>query len=205
VLGGFVIVIAILVFLLWRRKRRLHLQEKVEFDPDPYSYGAFSSSHSAVSSSYAKLPANTSIQLGAFTRASQQGVRANTLPGAATKHTATPASSQQQLMASNLNESARTANALQDSNGVGANSSLAAIVSTAASGVPPTKRERERRLRQMQDTVQTLQRNLSVGPGPDSGESELAQQRQQIALLMEEVERLREIVARDQALPAYEE
>jgi hypothetical protein len=96
-------------------------------------------------------------------------------------------------------------NAPQDSSGVDTNSSLAAIVGTAAGGVPPTKRERRQRLEQMQDTVQTLQRNLSVRSGPDSGESELAVQRQQIALLMEEVGRLREIVAQDQALPAYEE
>jgi hypothetical protein len=36
-------------------------------------------------------------------------------------------------------------------------------------------------------------------------ESENASQQQQMALLLEEVERLRAIVARDEALPAYEQ
>jgi hypothetical protein len=55
----------------------------------------------------------------------------------------------------------------------------------------------------MQDTVQQLQRNISVRD--PAAESENASQQQQMALLLEEVERLRAIVARDEALPAYEQ
>ncbi|KAJ7255857.1 hypothetical protein B0H12DRAFT_1113157 [Mycena haematopus] len=71
---------------------------------------------------------------------------------------------------------------------------------------PETQRQRWRRLKQMQATVQQLQRNLSVAsPGDDGAESQIAAQKQQIDRLLEEVERLRAIVARDEALPMYEE
>ncbi|KAJ6588643.1 hypothetical protein B0H19DRAFT_1226412 [Mycena capillaripes] len=71
---------------------------------------------------------------------------------------------------------------------------------------PETPRERRRRLKQMQVTVQQLQRNLSVSqPDDDAAESQVAAQQRQIDMLLDEVERLRAIVARDEALPAYQE
>ncbi|KAF7344388.1 hypothetical protein MSAN_01920000 [Mycena sanguinolenta] len=71
---------------------------------------------------------------------------------------------------------------------------------------PETQRQRRRRLKQMQVTVQQLQRNLTVhAPGDGDAESQIAAQQQQIDMLLEEVERLRAIVAQDEALPEYEE
>ncbi|KAJ7185411.1 hypothetical protein C8R46DRAFT_1060482 [Mycena filopes] len=73
---------------------------------------------------------------------------------------------------------------------------------------PRLRRERRRRLKANAGLrVQQLQRNLSVQmPESESGsEPQVASQQRQIAVLLSEVERLRAIVARDEALPAYEE
>ncbi|KAF8205419.1 hypothetical protein K438DRAFT_1964483 [Mycena galopus ATCC 62051] len=82
------------------------------------------------------------------------------------------------------------------------------VASTNTNAPPPpeTQRQRRRRLKQMQVTVQELQRNLSVAsPGGDDTESQIVAQQRQIDMLMEEVGHLRAIVARDEALPVYEE
>ncbi|KAF8192230.1 hypothetical protein K438DRAFT_1970044 [Mycena galopus ATCC 62051] len=73
---------------------------------------------------------------------------------------------------------------------------------TAALPPPETRRDHRRRLKQMQDTVLQLQRNISVTE--PAVESEGASQ-QQMVLLLEEIERLRAIVAHTEVLPAYEQ
>ncbi|KAJ7640720.1 hypothetical protein DFH06DRAFT_1477666 [Mycena polygramma] len=86
--------------------------------------------------------------------------------------------------------------------------SIAGVVPTASafttSTPSETPRERRRRLKQMQVTVQQLQRNLSVAQPDGEPESQVASQQRQIDMLLGEVERLRAIVARDEALPAYQ-
>ncbi|KAJ6495445.1 hypothetical protein C8R45DRAFT_987357 [Mycena sanguinolenta] len=88
----------------------------------------------------------------------------------------------------------------------GTNGAPTVVAFTNAPEQPETQRQRRRRLKQMQVTVQQLQRNLSVpSPGDGDAESQIAGQQQQIDMLLEEVERLRAIVAREESLPVYEE
>jgi hypothetical protein len=59
----------------------------------------------------------------------------------------------------------------------------------------------------MQMTVQQLQRNLSITSRrdqSDGADSQIAAQQRQIDMLVEEVGRLRAMVARNEGLPAYE-
>ncbi|KAJ6561789.1 hypothetical protein B0H19DRAFT_1142634 [Mycena capillaripes] len=81
-------------------------------------------------------------------------------------------------------------------------STVAATTTGSATAAPPPpemRHDRRIRLKQMQDTVLQLQRNTNE----TAVESESVSQ--QMALLLEEVERLRAIVARDEVLPAYEQ
>ncbi|KAJ6588647.1 hypothetical protein B0H19DRAFT_1100444 [Mycena capillaripes] len=95
---------------------------------------------------------------------------------------------------------------LPASNFADKSSSTLETAGLGASTAPETRRERRRRLKQMQDTVQELQRNMSVTHPPDANtESQVALQQRQIEMLLGEVERLRAIVARDEQLPGYEE
>ncbi|KAJ7701643.1 hypothetical protein B0H14DRAFT_3032059 [Mycena olivaceomarginata] len=112
---------------------------------------------------------------------------------------------------------------LSDSSYVFPSSSEAALdASTAAPAVTAapttsdspseTRGERRQRLKQMQDTVQQLQRNLSISnsdspatPTAVESESEVVAMRRQMDMLLGEVERLRLALAADHALPAYEE
>jgi hypothetical protein len=56
----------------------------------------------------------------------------------------------------------------------------------------------------MQVVVEHLQRNLSTRED-DGAQSQIAAQQRQIDMLLDEVGHLRAIVARDEALPAYEQ
>lgn len=69
---------------------------------------------------------------------------------------------------------------------------------------PETPRQRRQRLKQMQVVVEHLQRNLSTRED-DGAQSQIAAQQRQIDMLLDEVGHLRAIVARDEALPAYEQ
>jgi hypothetical protein len=63
------------------------------------------------------------------------------------------------------------------------------------------------RLKQIQVTVQQLQPNLSITSRrdqSDGADSQTAAQQRQIDMLVEEVGRLRAMVARNEGLPAYE-
>ncbi|KAJ7698944.1 hypothetical protein B0H17DRAFT_316165 [Mycena rosella] len=80
------------------------------------------------------------------------------------------------------------------------------------SGATPTTQsssethgERRKRLRQMQETVQQLQQNVSAADTVPDAESQVASQQRQIDMLLGEVGRLRAIVEREEALPAYQE
>ncbi|KAJ6504977.1 hypothetical protein C8R45DRAFT_543592 [Mycena sanguinolenta] len=72
---------------------------------------------------------------------------------------------------------------------------------TTAAPPPEMRRDHRKRLKQMQDTVLQL-RNISITE--PAVESESASQ-QQVAPLLEEIERLRAIIAHDEALPVYEQ
>ncbi|KAJ7315007.1 hypothetical protein DFH08DRAFT_820975 [Mycena albidolilacea] len=69
----------------------------------------------------------------------------------------------------------------------------------------PSSETPRQRLKQMQVTVQQLQRNLSITSRrdqSDGADSQIAAQQGQIDMLVEEVGRLRAMVARDEGLPA---
>ncbi|KAJ6632570.1 hypothetical protein B0H10DRAFT_1977857 [Mycena sp. CBHHK59/15] len=193
VIGGLVVVGVIGALLLCRRrKQRSALREKVEFDPEPYAGESAVNAvepypHPPRQNQYARTPKGAVAAGGSTPTASSPRPR---LLGA----DAVPIS---------LSASAPSLHNIDDTPPLsGSSTSATALPST----VPETRRERRRRLKQMQDTVQQLQRNVSVAtPADAAGESEDALQRRQIDLLMGEVERLRAIVARDEALPAYEE
>lgn len=105
---------------------------------------------------------------------------------------------------------------LPPSSEVALDASTAAPAATAAPTISDspseTQGERRQRLKQMQDTVQQLQRNLSVSNSDSpatstavESESEVVAMRRQMDMLLGEVERLRATLAADHALPAYEE
>ncbi|KAJ7913868.1 hypothetical protein B0H13DRAFT_2325862 [Mycena leptocephala] len=174
-----------LAFLLLCRRRRRRLNtlphEKVELDPEPAYASPFM--HEAASRS--------SLDTGTRPRAASDA-RPRALPSSYA-----PSSADTSIHADADTHTRRT--------------TAAAFTSPTP---PETPRERRRRLKQMQVTVQQLQRNLTItqlpqtdgdGDGDGDGETQTAMQQRQIDMLLAEVERLRAIVARDEALPAYQE